>query len=151
MGEMVASAYTLYVKDKGMDIITWTLERSGLLEAGGGWYFQTLNGGNDNSDTNLVEGDGFAFEMLEALHQEVGILGIFSDWPATTTFYANCMDLGIAAVDEEEEEEDESTSNASVQIGDRPFFLVEQMEDSDLKTTLGKLPIQFESVIPPAT
>ena len=40
---------------------------------------------------------------------------------------------------------------ASVQIGDRPFFLVEQMEDSDLKTTLGKLPIQFESVIPPAT
>ena len=149
MGEMVASAYTLYVKDKGMDIITWTLERSGLLEAGGGWYFQTLNGGNDNSDTNLVEGDGFAFEMLEALHQEVGILGIFSDWPATTTFYANCMDLGIAAVDEEEE--DESASNGSVQIGDRPFFLVEQMEDSDLKTTLGMLPIQFKSVIPPAT
>ena len=22
--------------------------------------------------------------------QDVGIIGLFSDWPATTTFYANC-------------------------------------------------------------
>jgi hypothetical protein len=26
-----------------------------------------------------------------ACHQEVGVLGVFSDWPATTTYYANCM------------------------------------------------------------
>ena len=27
------------------------------------------------------------------LAKEVGILGIFSDWPATVTYYANCMGL----------------------------------------------------------
>jgi glycerophosphoryl diester phosphodiesterase len=25
------------------------------------------------------------------LAQDVGIIGLFSDWPATTTFYANCL------------------------------------------------------------
>jgi glycerophosphoryl diester phosphodiesterase len=25
------------------------------------------------------------------LTQEVGIMGLFSDWPATVTYYANCM------------------------------------------------------------
>jgi glycerophosphoryl diester phosphodiesterase len=25
------------------------------------------------------------------LNKQVGILGIFSDWPATVTFYANCV------------------------------------------------------------
>jgi len=27
------------------------------------------------------------------LAQDVGVIGVFSDWPATTTFYANCMGL----------------------------------------------------------
>jgi glycerophosphoryl diester phosphodiesterase len=27
------------------------------------------------------------------LARKVGILGIFSDWPATVTYYANCMGL----------------------------------------------------------
>jgi len=34
--------------------------------------------------------------VLVALHvlaKDVGVMGVFSDWPATTTFYANCMDL----------------------------------------------------------
>ena len=30
---------------------------------------------------------------LDVLAQDVGIIGIFSDWPATVTFYANCMGL----------------------------------------------------------
>lgn len=30
---------------------------------------------------------------LDVLAREVGILGIFSDWPATTTFDANCAGL----------------------------------------------------------
>jgi glycerophosphoryl diester phosphodiesterase len=33
------------------------------------------------------------FTVLDVLARDVGILGIFSDWPATTTFYANCMGL----------------------------------------------------------
>ena len=33
------------------------------------------------------------FHLLHVLAQDVGIEGIFSDWPATTTYYANCMGL----------------------------------------------------------
>ena len=34
------------------------------------------------------KGEGFLHD-----HADVGILGIFSDWPATVTYYANCMGL----------------------------------------------------------
>ena len=30
---------------------------------------------------------------LDALAQEVGVLGVFSDWPATVSYYASCMGL----------------------------------------------------------
>ena len=30
-------------------------------------------------------------ELTHTLASKVGVLGLFSDWPATTTFYANCM------------------------------------------------------------
>jgi len=33
------------------------------------------------------------YELLDVLAQDVGIVGIFSDWPATVTYYANCMGL----------------------------------------------------------
>jgi len=42
---------------------------------------------------NLTEGDKFA--LLQVLAEDVGVLGVFSDWPATTTFFANCMDVGM--------------------------------------------------------
>ena len=29
--------------------------------------------------------------MLDVLARKVGILGIFSDWSGTVTYYANCM------------------------------------------------------------
>jgi glycerophosphoryl diester phosphodiesterase len=29
--------------------------------------------------------------VLDVLAKQVGIRGMFSDWPATTTFYASCM------------------------------------------------------------
>jgi glycerophosphoryl diester phosphodiesterase len=31
--------------------------------------------------------------VLDVLARHVGILGIFSDWPATVTYYANCTGL----------------------------------------------------------
>jgi glycerophosphoryl diester phosphodiesterase len=31
--------------------------------------------------------------LLDVLARQVGIRGIFSDWPATVTYYANCMGL----------------------------------------------------------
>jgi glycerophosphoryl diester phosphodiesterase len=85
-GKIVPSQYALDAKAAGLDIITWTLERSGILADGdGGWYYQTVNAALNN------EGD--TMEALHVLAQDVGVLGVFSDWPATVTYYANCMGL----------------------------------------------------------
>jgi len=84
-GEIVPWEYALAARDAGLSIITWTLERSGPLVDGGGWYFQTISDVTDN--------DGVYFELLDVLAKDVGVIGVFSDWPATTTFYANCSGL----------------------------------------------------------
>jgi glycerophosphoryl diester phosphodiesterase len=82
--EIVPSTYATAARDVDLDIITWTLERSGPLATGGGYYFQSVAGAIDN--------DGDVFKMLDALARKVGVLGVFSDWPATVTYYANCFD-----------------------------------------------------------
>ncbi|MGH1481490.1 MAG: glycerophosphodiester phosphodiesterase family protein [Geminicoccales bacterium] len=82
---IVPSTYAMAAKDAGLDLITWTLERSGLLRDGGGFYYQTI--------TDVVDNDGDTYEMLDIIARDVGILGIFSDWPATVTYYANCFGL----------------------------------------------------------
>ncbi len=84
-GNIVPSVYSLAAKQAGLDIITWTLERSGLLENGGGWYYQTLS--------PLITQDGDMFRVLDVLAQDVGVKGVFSDWPATVSYYANCKGL----------------------------------------------------------
>ncbi|MCP5334933.1 MAG: glycerophosphodiester phosphodiesterase [Oceanospirillaceae bacterium] len=83
--EYVPSAYAENVKAAGLNIITWTLERSGPLKTGGGWYYQSISEGTQQ--------DGDMYRLLDVLAQDVGIKGIFSDWPATVTYYANCMGL----------------------------------------------------------
>ena len=40
-----------------------------------------------------IDNDGDMMKVLDVLAQKVGIVGIFSDWPATVTYYANCMEL----------------------------------------------------------
>jgi glycerophosphoryl diester phosphodiesterase len=32
-------------------------------------------------------------KALDALARKVGVEGVFSDWPGTVTYYANCMGL----------------------------------------------------------
>jgi len=83
--EIVPSIYAMYAKAAGLEIITWTLERSGFLKTGGGFYYQTVS--------DVINNDGDAYRVLDVLAQDVGILGIFSDWPATVTYYANCKKL----------------------------------------------------------
>ena len=49
--------------------------------------------------------------------KDVGVLGVFSDWPATTTFYANCMNVAMHDEHETQEEvpvEDEETTDEAV-------------------------------------
>ncbi len=84
-GKIAPSTYAMNAKAAGLEIITWTLERSGLLKNGGGWYYQTTN--------EIINNDGDAMELLDVLAQEVGVLGIFTDWAAPVTYYANCMGL----------------------------------------------------------
>jgi len=84
-GKLVPSAYAVAAKKAGLDIVTWTLERSGPLKRGGGWYYKTSGG--------TINNDGDMYTVLDVLAKQVGIKGIFSDWPATVTFYANCMGL----------------------------------------------------------
>lgn len=86
-GQIIASDYAKAAKDAGLNLITWTLERSGPLAAGGGWYFQSIKGATTD--------DSVYFTALDVLAQEVGVKGVFSDWPATTTYYASCMAKGV--------------------------------------------------------
>lgn len=82
-GKIVPSAYAKEAKKAGLDIITWTLERSGPLQSGGGWYYQSIK--------DITSSDAQTYQLLDVLAQEVGVLGVFSDWPATTSLYASCM------------------------------------------------------------
>lgn len=82
-GNILPSQYARDAKAAGLDIITWTLERSGILADGrNGFYYQSFDA--------AIEREGDMMRVLEALDKQVGVLGVFSDWPATTTFYANC-------------------------------------------------------------
>lgn len=83
--EIVPSEYAENARAAGLDLIGWSIERSGPLAEGGGWYYQSISDAIDN--------DGDMFRVIDVLAREVGVIGIFSDWPATTTYYANCMDL----------------------------------------------------------
>jgi len=85
-GRIVPSQAARDAKAAGLGLITWTLERSGVLADGNnGWYYQTFD--------SAVQREGDMLQALHVLAQDVGVMGVFSDWPATTTFYANCMDL----------------------------------------------------------
>ncbi|MDL0430916.1 glycerophosphodiester phosphodiesterase family protein [Marinobacter sp. TBZ242] len=81
--QIVPSEYAKNARAAGLDLIAWTVERSGPLADGGGWYHQTI--------TDAINNDGDVFKVIDVLAREVGVIGIFSDWPATTTYYANCM------------------------------------------------------------
>lgn len=85
---LVPSLYAETAKANGLDIITWTFERSGPLAnvaADNDYYYTGL--------TPLIHEDGQLYEVLDALVQKVGIKAIFTDWAATTTYYANCFGL----------------------------------------------------------
>lgn len=84
-GKIVPSELAVQAKAAGLKIITWTIERSGPLVDGGGWYYQSIS--------DAVNSDGVMYELIDVLAQDVGVEGIFSDWPATVTYYANCVGL----------------------------------------------------------
>jgi glycerophosphoryl diester phosphodiesterase len=85
-GKLIPSQYAKNARQAGLGIIAWSLERSGVLANGNpGWYYQTV--------APLIKREGDTMQVLDVLAKDVGIMGIFSDWPATVTYYANCMGL----------------------------------------------------------
>ena len=93
-GHIVPSQYAKNAKAAHLDIITWTLERSGRIveevlptrgTASPEFYYQTT--------LDALHNDGDILVTLDVLAKQVGILGVFTDWTSTVTFYANCMGL----------------------------------------------------------
>ena len=83
--EIVPSPYAKAARDAGLDLIGWSLERDGPLHKGGGFYHQSVKA--------AIDRDGDTLTVLDVLARQVGVRGMFSDWPATTTFYASCMGM----------------------------------------------------------
>ncbi len=92
-GRIVPSKFANDLKGWGFDIITWTFERSDLRKGaaaspGNPTYYY------DFDPTNAaIKKDSDMYKALDVLARQVRVLGIFSDWPATVTYYANCMGL----------------------------------------------------------
>jgi glycerophosphoryl diester phosphodiesterase len=93
-GKIVPSQYSKDAKAAGLHIITWTLERSGRIvqevlptkgTASPSYYYQTT--------LDALTNDGDIMTTLDVLARQVGILGIFSDWSGTVSYYASCMGL----------------------------------------------------------
>jgi glycerophosphoryl diester phosphodiesterase len=87
--EIVPSQYAKDIKSFGFDIITWTFERSDLRQGAGPAGFYWLF----DPQSKAVKKDSDMYKALDVLARQVGILGIFSDWAATVTYYANCLGL----------------------------------------------------------
>jgi hypothetical protein len=59
---------------------------SGILADGNnGFYFQSFD--------SAIQREGNVFLALDVMARQIGVLGVFTDWPATVTFYANCTGL----------------------------------------------------------
>ena len=89
-GRIVPSRYARRARRAGLDIISWTTERSGrvneeIIPGGGSFYYDTT--------VSALRSDGDILTQIDVLARRVGIIGLFSDWPGTTTFYANCRGL----------------------------------------------------------
>jgi glycerophosphoryl diester phosphodiesterase len=86
---VVPSQLAMDLKGMGYDIITWTFERADLRGGAStaGFYYDFDPAGA------AIKKDSDMYKALDVLARQVGILGIFSDWPATVSYYASCMGL----------------------------------------------------------
>jgi glycerophosphoryl diester phosphodiesterase len=85
-GAIVPSPSAREARAAGLELVTWSLERSGPLGPGrGGWYFQTI--------ATALRQDSDVLVVLDVLARQAHVRAVFSDWPATTSFYSNCTGL----------------------------------------------------------
>ena len=85
-GRIVPSRAAREARAAGLELVTWTLERSGNLAApNNGFYYRTIDAS--------VTREGDVMRVMDVLARDVGVRAIFSDWPATASFYAGCMGM----------------------------------------------------------
>lgn len=87
--KLLASQYANDIKAAGLGIITWSFERADLRRgaAFGGFYAAY------DPQGLVVKKDSDMYLTLDALARDVRVLGVFSDWPATVSYYASCLGL----------------------------------------------------------
>lgn len=77
---IVPSDYAIRARDADVPLLTWSLERG--ADGGGGFYYQSI--------ASAYTGPADQLRVLDVLANQVGVDGVFSDWPATTTWFAHC-------------------------------------------------------------
>eukprot|EP00581_Thalassiosira_minuscula_P014785 CAMPEP_0183721236 /NCGR_PEP_ID=MMETSP0737-20130205/13576_1 /TAXON_ID=385413 /ORGANISM="Thalassiosira miniscula, Strain CCMP1093" /LENGTH=553 /DNA_ID=CAMNT_0025951209 /DNA_START=75 /DNA_END=1736 /DNA_ORIENTATION=+ len=86
--DIVPSRYAEVASELGLDMIAWTFERSdALANSRSSWYYSKLS--------EVLQSDSDMMKVLDVLYEDVGISGIFTDWPSVVTFYANCKGIAL--------------------------------------------------------
>ena len=86
---IVPSVLAKDLRSLGFDLISWSFERVDLRKgaAGVGSYYDF-----DPTGT-AIRKDSDMYKALDVLAKDVKLIGLFSDWPATVSYYASCMGL----------------------------------------------------------
>ena len=84
-GQLAATDYARYAHAAGLKIITWTFE-AGRATDPANWLYMSIPG--------FLDKEAKMLEVLDFLAKEVKVSGVFSDWPGTVTYYANCAMQG---------------------------------------------------------
>jgi glycerophosphoryl diester phosphodiesterase len=72
----------------GSKIVPWTIDRSGRLAEVAqteDYYYTTF--------VDVVDNDGDVYNLIDVLWRQAGIVGVFSDWSAIVSFYANSLEF----------------------------------------------------------
>ena len=80
-GALVATEYAKLARAAGLQLITWTFEAGVATDPNNRWHkpFQ-----------EIIKQEGDMLQVLQALDKQANVIGVFSDWPGTVTYYANC-------------------------------------------------------------
>ena len=87
--QIVPSVFAKDLRAMGFDIISWSFERVDLRKgaAGVGSYY-------DFDPTGAaIKKDSDMYKALDVLAKDVKLIGMFSDWPGTVSYYASCMGM----------------------------------------------------------
>lgn len=82
VGKIVPSTYARQAKSAGLEIITWTFEAGDPMDEKN-WLYAPI--------ATAMTSEGQMLQVLHVLANDVGVRGVFSDWPGTVTYYANCL------------------------------------------------------------